>query len=121
MTTFKSCLYILVIGLVVATCVAQEPTKVTLSGTVIDPNKAVVPHAQITIKPVCQCSDCPDPQSCTCCPNQVAVVTDDAGNFRVSVIPGTYRVRAEVRGFKPQELTVTVNTQAEQHVRIQMQ
>ena len=121
MTAFKSCLYILVIGLTAACSVAQEGTKVTLAGTVVDPNGAAVPHAQLSIKPTCQCADCPDPQNCSCCPDQVAVTTDDAGTFRASVVPGTYRIRAEVRGFKPQEITVTVNAQAEQHIRIQMQ
>lgn len=62
MTAFKSCLYILVIGPAAASCVAQERTKVTLSGTVVNPSGAAVPHAQLSIKPTCQCSDCPDPQ-----------------------------------------------------------
>src|SRR4051794_19628389 len=120
MTAFKFRLFILMVVLVAVTCFAQERSKVSLSGTVVDPQGAVISNAKINIKPSCHCSDCPDPRNCTCCPDQVAVVSDSSGNFRVSVVPGTYKVTAEVRGFGQQEVTVTVRAQAEQHVRIQM-
>ena len=42
----------------------------------------------------------------------ITTVTDDAGHFKLTIAPGTIKVRAEASGFKPEERTVTVEAGA---------
>ena len=70
---------------------AQDP-RGTIGGRVIDPSEAVVVGAKVQITNV-------QTEVST------AVRTNDAGTFRVPfLIPGTYRVTAEIAGFKTSTL-----------------
>ncbi len=42
----------------------------------------------------------------------VTAMTDDEGHYELTLAPGTYKIRAEVAGFKAQEKTVTVTAGA---------
>ena len=66
---------------------AQE-ARGTITGTVIDTSKAVLPGASVTVTNMAMGTD-------------VAVVTNDQGFFQAPyLIPGTYRVSVELSGFK---------------------
>ncbi len=84
-------------------CVWAQGTSGTISGVVTDPQGAVVPGASITIKNL-------DTGLVR------AVLSDDAGNYRVvGLPPGNYEVRVEHRGFNTEVrsgLTLTVAQEA---------
>lgn len=66
-------------------------TKGTISGTIVDSTGAVVPNALVTV---------------TGETDKKTAVTGELGRFDIpNLLPGTYSVRAELKGFK----TVTVN------------
>ena len=78
---------LLVAGLAVAAPAAQE-ARGTISGRVLDSSKGVIPGASVTITNVAMGTS-------------VTVTTNDVGFFQVPyLIPGTYRVVAELSGFK---------------------
>ncbi len=82
---------------------AQSKTTAELSGVVMDPSKAVIPEAKITIAN----SDTGETRS---------VTADEQGEYRfLSVAPGTYDVTVEKNGFTTQSrkgLALTVGASA---------
>src|SRR5918912_1495948 len=67
-----------------------QATTATLSGTVTDPQGAVVPGATITIKD-------------TDTGQQRQAQTNESGYYRVTNLPpGNYEVRIERQGFRPE-------------------
>jgi hypothetical protein len=106
-------LTIVLISTFAFTSVAQGQTHVRLSGVVVDPSGAAVSGVNVGVKLRCKCSDCPDPNTCECCPGQISTTTDEEGRFSVSVVPGTYTVSA-----RNKEITVNVSPGANNSVRI---
>jgi len=73
--------------------VAQDISG-TIQGTVLDPSKAAVPNAKVTVTNTAR--------------NQEVrtFVTDSSGNYSLPVLPvGTYSIRVEANGFRTQTLT----------------
>src|SRR5207302_9960731 len=87
---------------------AQTATA-TLSGTVIDPNGAVVPGAIITLTEVST-------------QLQRTATTDDQGHFSIPLLkPSTYLLQVEHQGFLTAEVRdITLNVGDERSLRIQM-
>jgi len=81
--------FALAILLVATSAAIAQTSKATLRGTVTDPSGAIVPGAEITVTDV---------------GTNVEVrrlITDTNGNFEVPELnPGTYRVKAEMAGFR---------------------
>ena len=74
----------------------QSISAASLSGTVVDPQRAAVPHAAITIK-----SENTGAQAQT--------TSDDAGRFRFALLPtGDYRVTITVTGFAQEEYRLSL-------------
>src|SRR5437764_539252 len=64
-----------------------DANKGSISGTVIDPNQAVVPNAKVTV-------------SNTATGLQRQTTSNEAGQYRFGALdPGTYEVKAEAPGF----------------------
>src|SRR6266480_6328168 len=105
----------LLIGLALVTCCLAvvaafgQSGTATLSGTVVDPNGAVVPGAEITIL-----------NSATTLKRQTT--TGDEGNFTVSILPpGTYSVAARREGFSPLEIqNIALNVGDQKALRIEL-
>src|SRR2546423_2597640 len=73
----------------------------TLTGTVTDPNGAVVPNAKVTVTNVAT-----NVSSTT--------QTTDAGLYRFNTLPvGTYRINVEITGFKTAQVENVVLTVAQ--------
>ncbi|MDX2032221.1 MAG: carboxypeptidase regulatory-like domain-containing protein [Blastocatellia bacterium] len=69
---------------------------VAITGTIEDPEGAVIPKAKVTLTP--------KPAG-----EARQAMADEAGNFRfASVAPGTYELAAEAKGFEAKSLSVTV-------------
>ena len=104
-------LFILVFGLSLAlAALAQDiQTKGSISGQVIDINKAVVPGATVTIN---------GPQG------EVTTTTNDEGIYRVdNLIPGSYTIKVEQTGFKSisiSNVTVFVGKTATENVSLEL-
>ena len=81
-----------------------------LAGAVLDPSRAAVPNAKITVT-----------NTNTGVPS--STVTSDAGDYRfLPLNPGTYSVRAEAAGFQPQAQTgVFVNASRTTTVNLTLQ
>ena len=76
--------------LVCSALVFGQATSATLSGTVSDPQGAVVPGATVTIKD-------------TDTGQQRQVQTNESGYYRAAGLsPGNYEVRVERQGFRPE-------------------
>jgi len=99
MRTMRLCFVMSLLVILPMACLAQFDTA-TVLGTVRDPSGAVILGAKVTLENV---------------RTGITSVaqTNDAGNFDfINVSIGTYRVRAESRGFKTavaEDFTVTVN------------
>lgn len=66
---------------------AQE-ARGTITGTVVDSSKGVLPGAQVTVTNVSMGTD-------------VSVITNDEGFFQATyLIPGNYRISVELSGFR---------------------
>ena len=79
------CLVILLAGV---TPVWGQEARGTITGTVTDPSKGVLPGASVTVTNVAMGTN-------------VALVTNEVGFFEAPyLIPGTYRVAVEMTGFK---------------------
>lgn len=73
---------------------AQEgPTQISLRGKVFDSNRAVVANARITIEPIGNRGD-------------VTAVTDQKGEFSLSLYPGKYALKITAEGFAQAVQTV---------------
>jgi hypothetical protein len=91
MTRYCLCRWIAVILVLVATnttaAVAQE-ARGTITGTVIDPSKGVLPGASVTVTNIAMGTD-------------VSLVTNEVGFFEAPyLLSGTYRIAIELTGFK---------------------
>jgi hypothetical protein len=85
---------------------AQDCGKITIKGKVTDSTGAAIPSANIELKPSsCKCKCCPDPNSCNCCVNQVAVTNED-GRFSIQNAVGKYILEVSVSGFKKTQVEV---------------
>jgi Carboxypeptidase regulatory-like domain/TonB dependent receptor len=74
--------------LVLAAAAAAQEARGTITGTVRDATKAIVPGASVTVTNVAMGTSVP-------------VVTNEAGVFQAPyLIPGTYRLAVELTGFK---------------------
>jgi hypothetical protein len=82
-------------------------------GAVRDNSGAVVAGAQIRVTPDCQCSDCPDPEKCKCCPDQITVTTGEQGQFSFNVPEGSYHLKV-----KGTEVSVTVHSGEDKALQI---
>jgi carboxypeptidase family protein/TonB-dependent receptor-like protein len=92
--------------LVAAILVAQTPSGVVVTGTVLDPHQAGVLGAKVTLK----VADGAEVQSTS---------ADSLGAFRFAdVPPGNYDVQIEQQGFKPSVSRVRVGTQALRPLRV---
>ena len=81
-------LLILIAVCAVAAPLAAQESRGTITGTVIDASRAVVPGATVTITNVAMGTN-------------TSVVTNEQGFFQAPyLIPGTYRVTVELAGFK---------------------
>jgi outer membrane receptor protein involved in Fe transport len=88
--------------------VAQQSTGVAISGVVVDPHKAVVLGAKITLFT----SSGAEVQSTT---------ADSRGQFRFDgVAPGTYAVRIEQQGFTPSTTRVRIGNQSPRPLTVEM-
>jgi hypothetical protein len=88
---------------------AQE-ARGTITGTVRDSSKSVIPGASVTITNVAMGTS-------------VTIVTNEAGLFQAPyLIPGAYRVEAELSGFKKyaREVEVRVNDRLELDVTLEV-
>lgn len=84
---FKKVLFFALIGLFCATNLFAQNTKGTITGTVLDPNGAVVPNAKITLTDTNRGFS-------------QNVNSNDEGAFRfVSLEPSIYQVKVEMSGF----------------------
>ena len=90
----KRCLFIaLISGLTLLSCVClwgQATATATLQGTVMDKSQAVIKSAQITITN----KETGATRSLT---------TNDAGEYRLEVLPGIYSIKATANGFSAAE------------------
>lgn len=90
----RSFLLLLVSGILVGHASAQIPTKKTLlQGKVLDPNRAAIPGAEVSVTSSGVLSS--------------STVTDRNGEFSLMLEPGKYQVRTIAEGFA--ELTETIN------------
>src|SRR3954466_10094059 len=79
---------------VLSLSVAAQDISGTIQGVVLDPSKAAIPNAKITVTNTGR--------------NQTVrtYVTDAGGNYSLPVLPvGTYSLHVEATGFRPQNLT----------------
>jgi hypothetical protein len=88
MTRLIQCIALFVLALFVALPVTHAQTTATVTGTVLDTSGAVIPNAQVTI--INEAS------------NDTRVITSNGdGNFVFpSLIPGSYTISVELKGFK---------------------
>jgi hypothetical protein len=109
-----------IILIFVAVVSAQRNTA-TVSGNVVDATGAVVPNAELRITPKkCKCEDCEHPESCDCCPNQLVVHSNDAGQYSFSVPHGIYRVDAKAGDREAHiEIDLTEDSAKTQNIRVQ--
>ncbi len=88
-----------------AVLLAQEGSS-SLSGSVVSADGDPLPGVTVTLEPGCNCEDCDDPETCTCCPDETGgapqvVVSNAEGRFRfLTLTPGTYSVSASLEGFE---------------------
>src|SRR5262245_28281214 len=79
--------FALVLALLVVPSVAFGQATATVTGTVTDQSKAVLPGVTVTATEIAT-------------GRQFVGVTDDRGEYRfVNVSPGTYKIQAELTGF----------------------
>jgi hypothetical protein len=87
----KASLRVLVLGLLgvaAAAAASAQESRGTITGTVVDSSKAVVPGATVTVTSVAMGTT-------------VVVVTNEVGYFQAPyLISGTYRITVELAGFK---------------------
>jgi hypothetical protein len=84
---FALALALLAAGNAAAVSAAQD-ARGTITGTVVDASKAVVPGAAVTVTNVAMGTD-------------VSVTTNESGFFQAPyLIPGTYRITVELSGFR---------------------
>ena len=97
------------LNVLAGTALAQE-ARGTLTGTVRDPSKSVIPGATVTITNLAMGT-------------AVTVVTNDAGLFQAPyLLPGAYKVETELSGFKTyvREVQVRVNDRIELDVTLEV-
>src|SRR5688572_16297778 len=94
--------------LVSALILAQDRTRGSIAGTVVDSTGGVVPNATVKLSGPF---------------GSQTMTTDDRGNYQfLNLTPGQYAVRAELPGFKPAEAsTVTVRLSEQTFVRLVLQ
>jgi hypothetical protein len=87
-TRLARCAALLLLALLVFLPVAHAQTTATITGTVLDTSSAVIPNAQVTLTNEAS--------------NDVRVVASNGdGNFVFpSLIPGSYTITVELKGFK---------------------
>ena len=88
---------------------AQE-ARGTITGTVIDPSKGVLPGASVTVTNIAMGTN-------------VALVTNEVGFFQAPyLIPGTYRVTVELTGFKKsiREVEVRIGDRLELEMSLEL-
>jgi len=111
-------LIVLLAVLFTATAAGQERTRVALSGTVVDPSGAVIPNARVSAMLNCHCSDCPPGDDCKCCPGAMSVSTNEAGEFQVSVVPGSYTITVSGANIETTSVQATVSAEEVNHLTI---
>ncbi len=92
------CVALFIVVVTAVAALAQE-ARGTISGTVRDPSKAVIPGASVTITNIAMGTSVP-------------VVTNEVGWFQAAyLIPGMYKIAVELSGFKTyvREVEVRVN------------
>src|SRR5688500_17841549 len=81
-------LKLLLLCVLTATAVEAQESRGTVTGTVIDSSKAIIPGATVTITNVAMNTS-------------VTAITNNEGFFQVPyLIPGSYRITVELAGFK---------------------
>src|SRR5260370_38092936 len=97
-TALRLLVLIALIAIPVAPALAQALGAGTVAGTVVDPNNAVVPNANVTIaNPITGYTR--------------SVVTNQDGTFRFdNVPPNNYQLSISASGFSPATQNVTVRT-----------
>ena len=102
-TRLARCAAFVLLALLVFLPVAHAQTTATITGTVLDTSGAVIPNAQVTLTNEASAD--------------VRVVASNGdGNFVFpSLIPGSYTVTVELKGFKTSKQTGVVGTRRRQH------
>jgi Carboxypeptidase regulatory-like domain/TonB dependent receptor len=82
------CLKVLLLCFLMAPAIHAQESRGTITGTVVDSSKAVIPGATVTVTNVAM-------------ETSVSAVTNDQGFFQTAyLIPGSYRITVELSGFK---------------------
>src|SRR5260370_1995684 len=89
-----------------------DANKGSISGTIIDPNQAVIPNVKVTV-------------SSSATGLQRTATSNDAGQYRFGALdPGTYDVKAEAPGFAlttAKDVTVAVGTTSTVNLSVALQ
>src|SRR5829696_3020303 len=84
----RSICVLVLMAIAVAPGARAQESRGTVTGTVVDQSKAVVPGATVVVTNVAMATS-------------VDIVTNESGNFQASyLIPGMYRITVELPGFK---------------------
>src|SRR5438309_10052758 len=107
--TITRCLVLLTLCALPFTFTSAQTATATLSGTVLDPNGAVVPAANITVTEVATGV-------------QRTATTNDQGNFSIPLLkPSTYLLQVEHQGFMTAEVKdLVLNVSDQRSLKIQM-
>ena len=109
--------FLLVLAILLV-CAASGSTQATarIYGDVRDASGAAVSGAQLRVTPDCQCSSCPDPEKCKCCPDQFTVITGSDGQFSFNVPKGSHHLKV-----KEVDVSVSVQEGEDKALQIKVQ
>jgi len=96
--------------------------EVSLAGKVTDASGAIISGAQIELRlQRCSCKDCPNPEKCDCCIDQLRADSNDSGVFRISARPGDYELTVKAPGFRVARQQVKLETKHSSRVDVKLE